>query len=387
MQKTIVKLIFPLVVLTAMIACQKEQVGTNQNYTDASLDLRDATDDPSDRCFTFVFPVTVIWVDGSTATFETQEAFVAAIQTWKEANPGARILPHIQLPVDVTLADGTVSTISTASQLRELQLDCGIKRMGKGHRILECMKPVFPFTLVFPDSTTQVVNDVEEMRMAISDWRAANPSVPGTTHIQFPYDVRLQDSTVVTVYSKEDVDAILSDCNVEPPYGPCIRVVFPITLNYPDGTGEEIADMQSLRDAIEAWNAAHPDDTTRPEIAFPHEIILPNGSTVTVDNKEQLAQFLRSCREQRPFIPNLLDNQCYQVIFPVSLELADGSTAEVAGYQAYLQFLQAWHRSHAMGDRPPHIALPFDVLVNATNKVVTINEAADLIPILAKCIN
>ena len=44
-------------------------------------------------------------------------------------------------------------------------------------------------------------------------------------------------------------------------------------------------------------------------------------------------------------------------------------------------------RSHSMGDRPPHIAFPFDVLVNATNKVVTIEDAKGLADIVARCIN
>lgn len=387
MQKIIAKLFLPLAMIGLMIACQKEHIETTQNYTEATLDLRDATDDPSDRCFTFVFPVTVVWPDGTSATFETQEAFVEGVLTWRAANPGARILPNVQLPVDVTLSDGSTSTISTAAQLHELQVACGLERLGKGHRILDCYKPVFPFTLVFPDSSTQSVNDREEMQDAIASWRTANPSTPGVVHIQFPYDVRLQDSTVITVYSKEDIDAITADCDFAPPYGPCVRIIFPIMLNYPDGTGEEIADLQSLRDAIDTWNAAHPDDTTKPEIAFPHEIELPNGSTVTVENKEQLAKFLRACREQRPFIPNLLDNACYQVIFPVTIDFSDGSSLEIAGYQAYLDFLQAWHKSHAMGDRPPHIAFPFEVLINATNTVVTVENAADLAAIVARCIN
>ena len=387
MLKNIVKLFLPMALFGLLIACQKEHIETTQNYTDATLDLRDATNDTSDRCFTFVFPVTVVWPDGTSATFETQEAFVEGIMTWREANPGARVLPNVQLPVDVTLADGSTRTISTAAQLRELQVSCGLERMGKGHRILDCYKPVFPFTLIFPDSSTQTVNDREEMQTAIADWRAANPTTQGSVHIQFPYDVRLSDSTLVTVYSKEDIEAIAADCDVAPPYGPCIRILFPIMLNYPDGTGEEIADLQALRDAIDTWNIAHPDDTVKPEIAFPHEIELPNGSTVTVENKQQLEQFLRACREQRPFIPNLLDNACYQVIFPVNIEFADGSSLEIAGYQAYLEFLIAWHRSHSMGDRPPHIAFPFDVLVNATKKVVTIEDAKGLADIVARCIN
>ena len=54
-----------------------------------------------DRCFSLVFPVTIILPDDSTFDAADRADLKAQIREWKEANPGAEERPMLQFPVTV----------------------------------------------------------------------------------------------------------------------------------------------------------------------------------------------------------------------------------------------------------------------------------------------
>jgi hypothetical protein len=181
---------------------------------DQDQDLPDSPDataeDGKPKCFTFVFPVEIMFPDSSVVTVNNREEFRNAVKTWRENNPDIQGRPMIVFPVDVTLKNGEVVTINSKEEFRKLIIKC--KKHFKHPRFKKCFKPEFPLTLVFPDETTLEVNSPQEMKDAIIEWRQNNPDAQGHPVIQFPFDVKLINGKTVTINNKEDLKRLLRKC-------------------------------------------------------------------------------------------------------------------------------------------------------------------------------
>ena len=192
-----------------------------------------------------------------------------------------------------TQTDGTEANLSEAAQAR------------RGQRGGKCFKPVFPVTLSIPDGEDVEVADREAFKAAIQRWKAANPDADERPTIAFPFDVQLQDSSVVTISTEAALDELKATCRPErgPQGNKCFQPVFPVSLSLPDGTSVEVADREAARTALKAWKEANPDADERPTIAFPYDVELADGTVQTVENEEDLAALRATCQENRGHRP------------------------------------------------------------------------------------
>ena len=297
-------MVFALVFV--MTACQKENFDelTTQNFTqqateDNLLNARGGERGNRGKCFEIIFPVTLSFPDGSSEEVADRAAARAAIQAWKAANPEATERPSIAFPYDVTLEDGTVVSLSSQEDLDALKETCEPRNGGNRGR---CFSIVFPITIDFPDGTSATVNDKEEAKAAKEAWKEANPEATERPSIALPYDVLLRDSSVLTIATAEDREALRATCgngrdgdDRDGRGERCFRPVFPLTLSFPDGSTAEVADRMAARTAIREWKAANPEATERPSIAFPYEVELADETIVTVENEEAVAALKEAC--------------------------------------------------------------------------------------------
>jgi len=317
------KVLFVLILFTGFMSCEKEDTITD-NLTDDTnvdnIDLRELTEEIAEldfsendnsnperpfggfRCFTPVFPVTIVFPDASTQDIDSKEALRTALKDWKQNNPDVEGHPEFQFPFDATLQDGTVVTFNSKEEMRSTLKDCSGDKHHKG-RFGKCFKPVFPVTIIFPDGSTQEVDSKVAMETAIMDWKQNNPDVEGHPEFQFPFDVKLKDSTQVTVNNKDELREIVKGCAKDrkhkPGFGKCFKIVFPISIEFPDGTTEEVGSKEDLRTILMDWRQNNPDATERPQIVFPFEVTTRQGNTITINNKDELIKLLKKCRGKK----------------------------------------------------------------------------------------
>jgi len=172
-------------------------------------------------------------------------------------------------------------------------------RSGK----LGCYELVYPVTIAFPDGTSQEVNSGEELREAVKSWKEANQDVNGRPHLAFPYDIVTEDGTLITVETREQKRELFIRCKVnmgEGPHGhlgkPCFRIVYPMTIVFPDGSTADVESRGGLKMTIRAWKKDNPDAEERPTIGFPLEVKFEDGTTQTVESREDLKQLKKDCR-------------------------------------------------------------------------------------------
>jgi hypothetical protein len=196
--------------------------------------------------------------------------------------------------LDVTLRSNTDGVYSE-----------GISTDGKGRDI--CFRPIFPVTLVFADSTSLEVGDLEELKSAIMEWKSNHPNSNERPEIAFPHQVELADGTVIEVNSKEEVRAIRETCRPAP-LSDCFTFVFPIEITNKDGEIVTLSSEEELKGSCERPNEGgkgfgrdrrergRGHQIRKPALVFPVEIILTADSTqVGIASAEELKEVIAAC--------------------------------------------------------------------------------------------
>jgi hypothetical protein len=188
----------------------------------------------------------------------------------------------------------------------------GVGRFG-------CYELVFPVTLQLPDDTTVEVDSYEEMKQALRSWFQANggPGGPGAPqgpgqhrprpNFVFPISVVSEDGELITVNNQDELRALRAACagasfgnhghhgHGQHPLS-CFELVFPITLEFPDGSTAQADSRQAMRQLIRAWHQANPGTPGRPKIVFPITVkMTEDGTLVTVNSRDELRALKESC--------------------------------------------------------------------------------------------
>lgn len=187
-------------------------------------------------CFEFVFPINIIFPDGTNTEVSDYESMRSTLKAWFEANGedlnlpergqgrpnpdelSSDQLPTLDFPVEIITEEGETVSIADRQELFELKRQCrrsfygghGHHGHGMGDR---CFTLVFPVTIAFPDDTSEEVADRRALKMALRAWKEANPEAEERPELQFPLTVALQDDTTQEVASKEDLEALKESCS------------------------------------------------------------------------------------------------------------------------------------------------------------------------------
>ena len=189
------------------------------------------------------------------------------------------------------------------SALYSIQERGGMGRLG-------CFELVFPVTLFLPDGTTAEVGSYDEMKQTLRAFFATNGHIGGgdRPHLTFvfPISVVSQDGDLISVNSQDELLALRADCRGrfgdQGPQGhsrrwlSCFEIVFPITIEFPDGTIAQADDRQELHQLIRTWRHDNPGVPGRPKMVFPITVkMTEDGTLVTVDNRQELHDLKESC--------------------------------------------------------------------------------------------
>ena len=129
-----------------------------------------------------------------------------------------------------------------------------------------------------------------------------------------------------------------SDPNdTEDSFSDCFAIVFPIEINFADGSMLSITSGQELETAIDNWFAAQGENAEEPTLTYPVSVILNGESIETlIQNEDELDDLLDACEDDY----DLAD--CFTVTYPVQGTLADGTTLTVNNDEELLVVLDSF---------------------------------------------
>lgn len=172
-------------------------------------------------------------------------------------------------------------------------------RCGKFH----CFDFVFPITIVLPDSTTSEVNSYVELKEAIRSWKEANPDADTRPTLGFPLDIMTPDGEIITVEDAAELRQLARRCRRfvhrrhHQRHTPCFNLVYPISVEFPNGEIISFDRPQGLHAALHRWKRNNPDSDVRPMIQYPLTVEFEDGTTQTVNNADELQAIKEACMD------------------------------------------------------------------------------------------
>jgi len=243
----------------------------------------------------------------------------------------------------------------------------------------KCFDLVLPVTYVMPDgSTITVSSDDEDDWVQLKAWYDANPNSEEKPALQYPVDISFETrdgSITVTVTNDEEMrNAYLRCGGRDDDDRECFELVLPVSFVMPDGstiTVENDSGWVNLR----SWYETNPDAEGRPELQYPVDILF-DDETVTINNAEEMNMVKRECWEYEDE-----GRECFGLVYPVTFIMPDGSSIVVAtddenGWQE----VKNWYDANPESEERPTLQYPVDIIYRTIdgNSTVTINNEEEM---------
>ena len=204
--------LFGTMVLITSCDSDADQISVENFTTQSVFDLQKQMNAGRMGCFELVFPIEILFADGTTFGVGSYEELHQAIREWKENNPDILQRPALIFPIEIIARNGELFTVESHLEMMTLRKRCHdhFGDRPSFHRF--CFQLVYPVTVDFPDSTSVEVGSRIELKMAIREWKQNNPDTDERPTLAFPLEVELRDGTTVTVESQEDLHALKEEC-------------------------------------------------------------------------------------------------------------------------------------------------------------------------------
>ena len=187
---------------------------------------------------------------------------------------------------------------------------------------------------------------------------------------------------------KEDKDEEDGDKEKDGEKDRCFEIAIPHTLIMPDGSTIEIEKDEDKR-LVEEWYKDNPDEKERPKHAYPLTVVIVNDEDekeeITLENEEEFKELVKECVKE--------DNErgeCFKVVMPFSMELPDGSVITIEQEEDQKQ-IEEWYVNNPDSKERPSFVFPIDIEIfekkenEEDSKVLTINNEEELKKVLSRC--
>ena len=374
--------VFALFATVLFTSCQKEDfVVSEDNFTLGDPLLGQGPRGPRDSarcCFEFVFPIGVQLPNGDTLVIEGERQHQNFIERWKNANQRQR--PTLIFPIEVTLQNGSNATINSPEELKRLIESCLPDRPEP----TLCYKVIFPVQVKLPNDSTITINSAEGFAALLKRWRNSNHNADKHPQIVFPYGVEKADGTKVRVSGPEDLRKILAECkpgpdrpNPGPELRPCFRIVFPDTIQHPDGSTAVATDAEDFAKQTLAWRRAHPAANGATIVKIPFSIIFRDSTVAVIASAEDLRRANAKCGSIDP-------TPCFDVAFPAKVKLPSGVVVEIRSADAFRELIERWIKNNPLSTDRPELVFPYRVKTR-DGKTIVLKDKEDLRKLLANC--
>ena len=168
------------------------------------------------------------------------------------------------------------------------------------------------------------------------------------------------------------------DSNDELDFLDCFELVYPVSFVLPDGTQITVNDDNELETELELYYENNPEEEEMPVPVFPISVILEDDSQVIISNIEELEALLITCEDEDDEDDGEdFHEDCFEVVFPVSFILPDGTEHTSADEDEAEMILDAFYLANPDVDEEPEFIYPIEIRYE-DGVIETINSEAEL---------
>ncbi len=391
--KLITRFFLPvLACIFLMTSCQKETIDTGGGLTPPDdpqvvetnplLSRTQGSEDGLDLgCFSIEFPFGLVDSIGTVYT-------INSIEDLEVIEADGILLVDFAYPLEITFEDGEITSVDNLEELAELFAEClpdGGWENGDFPAYLinletSCYVLDYPLDLVDDDGETITVNSEEEFADALAE---------DIYFFVFPITLLDEEQNVVVANDNDEIFEALFACNeIELgdstvwdwetgfEYLGCYMIEFPLDVVLTDSTVVTVETHEELCDLMLTGELS--------AYAYPLTLIDEEGAEVVVNSEEELAEALFACWNDNDFFALITFLQgeaegCFTVNYPITLSSANSEDIVLNSSEDLIDLFD--------GEVEFDITIEFPVTITftATGEEVEINDATEALELLDAC--
>ena len=173
-------------------------------------------------------------------------------------------------------------------------------------------------------------------------------------------------------------DAEMKQANQENSTGEsCFDFVYPVTYIMPDGTTITGNSKDELRLAIKSWYEANPGSKDKPVLQYPVDVNF-KGRIVTINSDREMLRIKKACeKEKKP---------CFVFVYPITYIMPDGIVFTISSEDDYetKRAIRAWYVENPGVAEKPSLQYPVEIKFR-DGKTLTINNDDEMSRARASC--
>ena len=185
------------------------------------------------------------------------------------------------------------SSCHTDSSLLEIEKDSdNALREGDIMDKKDCFEIEYPIELIFPDDKVATIENEEDFYYTIKKWYKVNPKEKEKPSLKYPVNVNFEGDISKSINSEKDMISLKKYCDDK---AECFAIVYPLSYEMPDGvvvTGESEDEVNT---AMKSWYEANSSSKEKPSLIYPVDVVLTDGSTITIDNEAEMIEMKKEC--------------------------------------------------------------------------------------------
>ena len=324
-------------------------------------------------CFDFVYPISVIYSDGTVESLADDSEFAQAIANQSNQN---YIIDYVY-PFDI-LQDGTITTINNETDFMDAVDDC-FTLVNFTLAQMSCFDLVYPVSVELSDGSIVTANTQQEFE-ALFGSQNGSP-----VDMVYPFDI-IEDGVTITIQNMIDFQDALFSCDRG--YGDLpfeldfFDLVYPVTLIYNDGTTIQVNDYTEYEDAVWGSTATH----YVVDFQYDVDVIDQDGVITTIHNINELYDLIDAYilnltggdGNQGGYLPATSEFPCFNINYPVTIVYSDESTLTVYSDAEYDQNLTGAQNIVA-------VDLQYPITITQNGTTITINSRVDFDNYVSSC--
>ena len=132
----------------------------------------------------------------------------------------------------------------------------------------------------------------------------------------------------------------------------CLEMVFPLTFIMPDGSTITGNDRKEIRFAMKRWYEANPGSKERPTLQYPVDVIF-KGRPMPINNVDEMKRVKVACKKDR--------KSCFDFIYPITYIMPDGSTITGNDGKEIKLALRRWYEANPGSKELPTLQYPVEI--------------------------